>query len=83
MLEMFKSLWTDESGQGLAEYAVLITLIAIVLFAAIVAFREAIINVLDGCGWNTQTALKILQISRATLWRKMKKYEIVYPVEKK
>lgn len=45
MMELFKSLWTDESGQGLAEYAVLITLIAIVLFTAIILFRNAIINV--------------------------------------
>jgi Flp pilus assembly pilin Flp len=45
MLQLFKSFWTDESGQGLAEYAVLITLIAIVLFTAIVLFRDAIINV--------------------------------------
>jgi Flp pilus assembly pilin Flp len=47
MLEMFKSFWADESGQGLAEYAVLITLIAIVLFTAIVLFRDAIINVFN------------------------------------
>ena len=47
MMELFKSLWTDESGQGLAEYAVLITLIAIVLFTAIVLFRNAIINVFN------------------------------------
>jgi Flp pilus assembly pilin Flp len=45
MREFFKSLWSDESGQGLAEYAVLITLIAIVLFSAIILFRNAIINV--------------------------------------
>ncbi len=45
MMDLFKSLWKDQSGQGLAEYAVLITLIAIVLFTAIILFRDAIINV--------------------------------------
>jgi len=45
MFQVFRKLWADGSGQGLAEYAVLITLIAIVLFSAIILFRNAIINV--------------------------------------
>jgi len=42
MLEMLKSFWTDESGQGLAEYAVLIALITLALIALITPFRNAI-----------------------------------------
>ena len=45
MIEMVRSFWADESGQGLAEYAILITLIAILLLAALVLFRNAILNV--------------------------------------
>ena len=45
MMEMFKSFWTDESGQGMAEYAVLIALITLALILLINPFREAIGNV--------------------------------------
>jgi len=45
MLQMLKSFWTDESGQGLAEYAVLIALITLALIVAIRPFRNAIIAV--------------------------------------
>ena len=47
MMELFKSFWTDESGQGLAEYAVLIALITLALIAVIRPFRQAIIAVFD------------------------------------
>ena len=44
---MFESFWTDESGQGLAEYAVLIALITLALIAVITPFRNAIITVFN------------------------------------
>ena len=47
MLEMIKACWADESGQGLAEYAVLITVVAVALFLAIVAFRDEIIRIFN------------------------------------
>ena len=47
MLQMFKTFWNDESGQGLAEYAVLIALITLALIAVIRPFRQAIINVFN------------------------------------
>ena len=38
--------------------------------------KSLIINILKSCRWDkTQTAKK-LNISRTTLWRKMKKYEL-------
>ena len=38
--------------------------------------KSLIINILKSCQWDkTQTAKK-LNISRTTLWRKMKKYEL-------
>ncbi|MFC2171457.1 sigma-54 interaction domain-containing protein [Acidobacteriota bacterium] len=43
------------------------------------AERDTIIGILERCGWNIQTALKILGVSRATLWRKMKEHNIRKP----
>jgi Flp pilus assembly pilin Flp len=34
-------MWTDDSGQGLVEYVLIIALVAIGLLAIIVAFRNA------------------------------------------
>jgi pilus assembly protein Flp/PilA len=45
MMQLFKSLWTDESGQGLTEYAVIIALVSIGLLLILIAFRGAIANV--------------------------------------
>jgi Flp pilus assembly pilin Flp len=39
---MLKSFWTDESGQGLNEYAVIIALVALALALVLVALREEI-----------------------------------------
>ena len=44
-MELIKSLWNDESGQGLTEYAVIIALVAVGLILVLLAFREAIANV--------------------------------------
>jgi Flp pilus assembly pilin Flp len=37
-----RNLWKDESGQDLAEYALLLALVAVVLVATIDTFKEAI-----------------------------------------
>ena len=42
MRVVMKKLWTDESGQGLAEYAVLISLVTLALVLLITPFRDAI-----------------------------------------
>jgi pilus assembly protein Flp/PilA len=42
MKEMLKSFWTDESGQGLTEYALIIALVSIGLIAILIIFRNAI-----------------------------------------
>lgn len=38
------TLWQDESGQDMAEYGLLLALIAVVVAGAIIAFREEIVN---------------------------------------
>ena len=45
MLKLFKSFWTDESGQTLAEYALLLGLIAIVVILTLVLLGNQIKNV--------------------------------------
>ena len=45
MLEMLRSFWNDESGQGLAEYAVLIALITLALIVIIGLFGAQILRV--------------------------------------
>lgn len=44
MNHFLSTLWADESGQDLAEYVLLLVLIAVVVAAAILLFREAIVN---------------------------------------
>ena len=45
MKELFKSFWTDESGQGLTEYALIIALVSIALILVLIAFRDQIARV--------------------------------------
>ena len=47
MKELLKSFWTDESGQGLTEYALIIALVSIMLIAVLWFFRESIQNVFE------------------------------------
>ena len=44
MYELLKSLWTDDSAQDMAEYGLLLVLIAVGVIATIILFRGAIIN---------------------------------------
>ena len=39
MKQLFKSFWTDESGQGLTEYGIIIALVSLFLIAVLVLFR--------------------------------------------
>lgn len=57
MAELITKLWGDESGQDLAEYGLLLALVAVVVAATIILFRDAIVatfqdatNVLTGGG---------------------------------
>jgi pilus assembly protein Flp/PilA len=42
MKALFKSFWTDESGQGLTEYALIIALVSIGLITILIIFRNEI-----------------------------------------
>ena len=47
MTQLFKSFWTDESGQTLAEYALLLGLIAIVVITILIILGGQIRNVFN------------------------------------
>ena len=47
MMDLIKRFWTDESGQGLTEYALVLALISIGLIAVLIVFRDAIGRVFD------------------------------------
>ncbi len=47
MKELLKSFWTDESGQGLTEYALIIALVSVALIVVLVIFRNQIGAVFD------------------------------------
>ncbi len=42
MLELLKGFWTDQSGQDLSEYALLLVLIAAALITVLIALRTQI-----------------------------------------
>ena len=41
---VIRNIWNDESGQDLAEYALLLALLAVVLVTAITGLRNAIVT---------------------------------------
>jgi len=48
MLEILGSYWRDEAGQDLAEYSVLMALIALAMIVLLIDFRTAIAQPIDG-----------------------------------
>ena len=39
-MELLKTFWTDESGQGLTEYASIVALVSVALILVLIAFRD-------------------------------------------
>jgi pilus assembly protein Flp/PilA len=61
MVQFFKALWSDDSGQGLTEYALIIGLVSVALVLLLIAMSDelgrvfnAIVNELSGVGPNQQ-----------------------------
>ena len=50
MLNSLKKFWTEESGQGLVEYALILFLIAIVVIVALTTLGKKTNNVLNNIG---------------------------------
>ena len=55
-MAFLKSLWTDEKGQGMTEYALILALVAVAIIAVVIAFRNQIANVFTSATSTLQTA---------------------------
>ena len=42
-MEIVKKLWSEETGQGMTEYGLIIGIVAVMLIVVLVAFREKLI----------------------------------------
>ena len=60
-MKLLKSFWTDESGQGLTEYAVIIALVSIALLIVLAAFRNELGRVFNSIrtSLSTQTITQV------------------------
>lgn len=56
MVQLFNALMLDESGQDLAEYAILIGLIALAVIVAVRLLGDTISNVFNDIGTTLRTA---------------------------
>jgi len=44
VLNLFKKFWSEESGQGMAEYGLILALIAVVVIGALTAIGTGVLN---------------------------------------
>jgi pilus assembly protein Flp/PilA len=56
MRQMLKRLWSDESGQGMVEYALIVALVAIGLIAVFLFLRNSTGEVLNSAADSLQQA---------------------------
>jgi pilus assembly protein Flp/PilA len=56
MKDLVKALWSDDSGQGMVEYALIIALVAIGLIAILVFMRNRAGDVYQAIGDSLQAA---------------------------
>ena len=61
-MELVRNFWSDESGQGLTEYAVIIALVSVALILVLIAFRDEIARVFNDIRGELETAT----VSQAT-----------------
>ncbi len=55
-MRLLRGLWTDESGQDLSEYALLLVLLGVALLGVITALRTQIMATFDRVGGVLQSA---------------------------
>jgi pilus assembly protein Flp/PilA len=56
MRTVLKSLWSEDSGQGLVEYALIIALVAVGLIAILLVLRNSIGNVFNNAATQLNNA---------------------------
>lgn len=44
---MLKKLWNEETGQGMTEYGLIIGIVAVLLIAVLVAFKDKLIQIFN------------------------------------
>lgn len=49
-MQFLKRIWTEESGQGMAEYGLILALVAVVLIASLGILSGGIKNIFEGVG---------------------------------
>ena len=59
MVKLIKSLWNDESGQGLPEYALLVAAVVVMVVAASILFTDEVSQLFTSIGTyiNTENAI--------------------------
>ena len=56
MTSVWKAFWSDDSGQGLVEYALIIALVAVGLIAILLVLRNSIGNVFNNAATQLNNA---------------------------
>ena len=56
MQSLWRTFWSDESGQGLVEYALIIALVAVGLIAILLVLRNSIGNVFNNAATQLNNA---------------------------
>jgi pilus assembly protein Flp/PilA len=56
MKSLWRTFWSDESGQGLVEYALIIALVAVGLIAILLVLRNSIGNVFNNAATQLNNA---------------------------
>lgn len=52
MLKTFKKFWSDDSGQGMVEYILIIGLVVLFIIVALVAFKDELVGFIEKVqGW--------------------------------
>ena len=63
-MQLLKSFWTDQSGQGLTEYASIVALVSVALILVLVAFRDELARIYNAM--RTELNTQIGSINQAT-----------------
>ena len=63
-MQLLKSFWTDQSGQGLTEYASIVALVSVALILVLVAFRDELARIYNAMRSELNT--QIGSINQAT-----------------
>ena len=63
-MKLLKTFWTDQSGQGLTEYASIVALVSVALILVLVAFRDELARIYNAM--RTELNTQIGSINQAT-----------------